>query len=286
MKFLVLGCKGMAGHMIAIYLNDNGHNVVGFDRYDVSYCKSIKGDAFDGELVKSMIRDGKFDVIINCIGILNQFAEENKSRAVFLNSYFPHMLAELTSETPTTIIHMSTDCVFSGERGGYTEDDFPDGKTFYDRTKALGEIMDNKNITFRNSIVGPDINNNGIGLFNWFMLQEKPVSGYVNVFWTGVTTLNLAKAMEQAALERVHGLFNLVNEESISKYDLLKLFNKYLRNNHISINADDRTYVNKSLKRKNFNFTYRVPDYEEMVSELSVWIKNHRNLYPHYKLDY
>ena len=83
---------------------------------------------------------------------------------------------------------MSTDCVFSGRRGGYTEKDFRDGETFYDRSKALGELEDDKNITLRNSIVGPDINPNGIGLFNWFMHQKDQVNGFSNTMWTGQTT--------------------------------------------------------------------------------------------------
>lgn len=284
MKFLVLGCNGMAGHTISLYLKEQGHDVMGFAQEKSKYVNSIVGDARNIDFVKKIINEGKYDSVINCIGILNQFAEDKKSLAVYLNSYFPHFLAEVTYGTKTQIIHMSTDCVFSGKKGNYTEDDFKDGETFYDRTKALGELEDNKNITLRNSIVGPDINPNGIGLFNWFMKQDSQVYGYTKVMWTGQTTLQLAKTMEIAAKERASGLYNTVPDKSISKYDLLKLFNKYLRDDSIQIIPTDVVNLDKSLKRTRYDFKYSIPDYETMIVEMAQWIKNHKDMYPHYKL--
>ena len=284
MKFLVLGCNGMAGHTISLYLKEQGHDVLGFDRAKSKYIDSVSGDARDLDFLQSLIIDGKFDTVINCIGILNQFAEDNKALATFLNSFLPHFLAEITSKTSTQVIHMSTDCVFSGKRGGYTEDDFRDGETFYDRSKALGEIIDNKNITLRNSIVGPDINPKGIGLLNWFMQQNGDVNGYTMSMWTGQTTLQLAKTMEAAIKVHACGLYNTVPATSISKYDLLCLFNKYMRNNKVIIHPVDGIKADKSLKRTRFDFDYIIPDYEIMVSELAKWIFDHKDLYPHYHL--
>lgn len=284
MKFLVLGCNGMAGHTISLYLKEQGYDVFGFDRRESQYIKNATGDARDIDFVRNLIVDGKYDTVINCIGILNQFAEENKSLATFLNSYFPHFLAEVTDGTDTQVIHMSTDCVFSGKRGEYTEDDFRDGETFYDRSKALGELEDDKNITLRNSIVGPDINPNGIGLMNWFMKQSAPINGFTKAMWTGQTTLQLAKTMEVAAKERAVGLYNTVPDHSISKYDLLRLFNKYLRNDSIQINPVEGINADKSLKRTRFKFSYLIPDYEVMVAELADWVIRHKDMYPHYGL--
>jgi dTDP-4-dehydrorhamnose reductase len=284
MKFLVLGCNGMAGHMISLYLKEQGHEVLGFALSKSSLVNSINGDATDALFIKEIIGVNRFDSIINCIGLLNQFAENNKSGAVYLNSYFPHYLAQLTEGTDTQVIHMSTDCVFSGERGQYTEDDLRDGITFYDRSKALGELEDDKNITLRNSIVGPDINQNGIGLLNWFMQQQGVVSGYIGAMWTGQTTLQLAKTMEAAAKVKAHGLYNTVPESSISKCDLLRLFNKYIRREKIEIIPVDKMATDKSLKRTRKGFNYSIPDYEIMISELGDWIKQHKNLYPHYNL--
>jgi len=284
MKLLVLGCNGMAGHMISLYLHEQGHKVLGFDRSESAYVKSIVGDARNTKLVTEIITRGNFDSVINCIGILNQFAERNKERSTFLNSYFPHFLADVTAGSDTQIIQMSTDCVFSGTRGGYTEDSFRDGETFYDRSKALGELEDEKNITFRSSIVGPDINADGIGLFNWFMKQSGEINGFLKAIWTGQTTLQLAKAIEAAAKEKAHGLYNLVPDHPISKYDLLILFNRYFKKDCIKINPTEGVVVDKSLKRTRFEFNYLIPDYEEMIAELAEWINRHKDMYPHYKL--
>lgn len=284
MKFLVMGCNGMAGHTISLYMKERGHEVLGFGRTESSYVPSVAGDARDSEFVRKLIQERKFDSVINCIGILNQFAEENKALASYLNSYFPHFLADVTSGTDTQVIHMSTDCVFSGKRGEYTENDFRDGETFYDRSKALGELEDGKNITLRNSIVGPDINPRGIGLLNWFMQQEGQINGFTKAMWTGQTTLQLAKTMEVAAMEKAHGLYNTVPDHSISKYDLLRLFNHYMRDDAVTIHSVEGVNADKSLRRTRYEFSYLIPDYETMVAELADWVRAHKQLYPHYSL--
>ena len=284
MKFLVLGCNGMAGHTISLYLQERGHEVFGFDRAQSNYVKSVAGNALDSDFVRDLVQSGKYDSVINCIGILNQAAEDNKALATYLNAYFPHFLADITKGTDTQIIHMSTDCVFSGKKGQYTEEDFRDGETFYDRSKALGELDDNKNITLRNSIVGPDINPKGIGLFNWFMQQEGEIKGYTKAMWTGQTTLQLAKTMEVAAKEKACGLYNTVPDCSISKYDLLRLFNEYVKKDKLSIHPVEGINADKSLKRTRYAFSYQIPDYEHMVKDMAEWIFTHKEMYPHYHL--
>ncbi len=284
MRFLVLGCNGMAGHMISLYLKEKGHSVMGLARSKSELVDSVVGDASNLDFLRDVIGIDQYDSIINCIGILNQFAEKDKAGAVYLNSYLPHYLAKLTEGTDTQVIHMSTDCVFSGERGEYTEEDMRDGKTFYDRSKALGELEDDKNFTLRNSIVGPDIKKDGIGLMNWFMQQHGTVNGYTKAIWTGQTTLQLAKTMEVAAKEKVHGLYNMVPDNSISKFDLLRLFNQYLRKDKVNIIPVNNIDADKSLKRTHWEFAYKIPDYEKMIAELAEWMKVHRQLYPHYDL--
>ena len=282
MKFLVFGCNGMAGHTISLYLKEQGHEVFGFDRSKSMYIDSVAGNAMDSCFVRELVGTNKYDSVINCIGVLNQFAEQNKAVATYLNSYLPHYLAEITEGTDTQVVHMSTDCVFSGKRGEYTETDFKDGETFYDRSKALGELDDSKNITLRNSIVGPDINPKGIGLLNWFMQQKGEVNGFTKAMWTGQTTLQLAKTMEVAAREKAAGLYNTVPDHSISKFDLLGLFNHYLRNDLVRINPIEGVNADKSLKRTRFEFGYLIPDYEEMVAQMADWVKGHKEMYPHY----
>ena len=278
----MLGATGMAGHVISIYLSEQGHEVTTFSRKKFLYCENIIGDAFNLDLLSDIIFTGGFDVVINCIGILNKNAEKNKDKAVFLNSYLPHYLSSLTRKIDTRIFHMSTDCVFSGKTGGYKEHSLRDGEVFYDRSKALGEIENQKDLTFRNSIIGPDMNMNGIGLFNWFMKQETTIKGYNRAIWTGVTTITLARTMEKATVEKLSGLYNLVNNDVISKYNMLNLFNKFFKQGRINIELCNDVVIDKSLVNTRVDFDFVVPSYEEMIIEMKKWIMDHKELYPHY----
>ena len=281
-KFLVLGATGMAGHTISLYLQEQGHDITAFSINAFPYCKNINGDAMDKAFLVSMLQEDNHDVVINCIGLLNQSCDRRPSRAVYLNSYLPHLIADTLNNSNTKLIHMSTDCVFSGKAGTYSENSFRDGETFYDRTKALGEVEDEKNLTFRNSIVGPDMKENGIGLFNWFMKQNGTINGFTKAIWNGVTTLTLAKAMERAAAENLTGIYNLVNNKSISKFDLLGLFNNHMRDDEILIKPSEAVNLNKSLVNNRRDFLFKVPSYEQMVIEMKEWIYGHKDLYPYY----
>ncbi len=281
MKILVLGATGMAGHTVALYFKEKGYDVVSYSRTPFLYCDNIIGDVFETEKFKSVLVGENFDVVINCIGILNQDAENYPSKAVYLNSYLPHLIADTLKDRKTKLIHMSTDCVFAGNSGPYFENSFCDGKTFYDRTKALGEVNDPKNLTFRNSIIGPDMNQNGIGLFNWFMKQKGSINGYTGAIWTGVTTLTLAKAMEKALEQDLCGIYNLVNNESISKYDLLHLFNNHFLDDQVIINKEENFKLDKSLRNTRKDFLFEIPSYEKMILEMKDWVKEHSSLYPH-----
>ncbi|TDL61517.1 NAD-dependent epimerase/dehydratase family protein [Rhodococcus qingshengii] len=282
MKVLVLGATGMAGHTISIYLKEAGHKVTAFSRKPFDYCNNVIGDITDFAYLKSLILEGEYDAVINAIGILNHNAEENKSLAVLLNSYLSHYLSDITKDIKTRIIHMSTDCVFSGKTGGYSEISIKDGESFYDRSKGLGELENSKDLTFRNSIIGPDMNRKGIGLFNWFMKQEGQINGFTKAIWTGVTTITLARAMEKALEDNLTGLYNLVNNEYISKFDLLNLFNKHMKDGSIDIIPTEKLTLDKSLINNRNDFSFAVPSYEQMVIEMRDWILNHRELYTHY----
>ena len=181
---------------------------------------------------------------------------------------------------------MSTDCVFAGNDGPYYEDTLPNGTTFYDRSKAIGEFNNGKDLTFRNSIVGPDMKETGIGLFNWFMQQNGSINGFTGAIWTGVTTLTLAKAMERALVEKLTGLYNLVNNESISKFDLCSLFNKYFRAGEIEIKPDAKLQLDKTLYHRRDDFSYVVPSYDQQIKEMREWVEAHKELYPHYNIIY
>ncbi|MGN7851922.1 SDR family oxidoreductase [Exiguobacterium sp. 22311] len=283
MKILVLGATGMAGHMISLYLKEVGHTVVGFSRKGADFLNdNVVGDVTDFNKLQQEVLSNQYDAVVNCIGILNSDAENHKSNAVLLNGYLPHFLSDITSNTKTKIIHMSTDCVYSGsENVLFTENQLPNGPTFYDRSKALGEIINGKDLTFRNSIIGPDISKDGIGLFNWFMKQEKPVGGYSSVMWTGVTTLTLAKAIDQALQENLTGLYHLVNNDLISKHDLLVLFNQYFKQNELEIHKNDEVKSLKALYNTRSDFSFVVPSYETMIQEMYDWVMTHQELYPY-----
>jgi dTDP-4-dehydrorhamnose reductase len=283
MRYLILGASGMVGHAIAIYLKEKGHKVTGFSLIPFPYIENIVGDAREPAEIQKVVEKTKYDVIVNCMGILNQDADRKKADTIIINSYIPHFLVERTKNMNIQIVQISTDCVFSGERGGYREKDFKDGKSFYDRSKALGEIINERDITFRQSLVGPDPNAEGIGLLNWFMRQKNEIQGYRNVFWNSISNLQLARAIEAVSRKNVSGIYHLVRNESVSKYDLITLFNKYLRKEPIRIRAVDEPKMNKTLINSRTDFEFIVDDYDTQIIEISAWIKRHPDLYPHYR---
>lgn len=283
---LVLGSTGTAGHVITMHLSKNSY----FKVFNLSHRnklneKSVTIDVMDIEKFGAYLDSLSLDVIINCIGILNQFAERFKDKAVFLNSYLPHYLEYKYKNTNTRIIHLSTDCVFSGKDGGYTEASFRDGDRFYDRTKAIGEVINDKDLTFRTSFIGPDLNRYGIGLFNWFMRSSGEINGYVNVYWSGITTIQLAKAVEMAILSNMSGLYHLVPDSKISKYELLKKLKFKFNRKDLVINKYEGKHTDKSMINTRKDFLYRVPAYDIMIDEMKEWIETHKSIYPHYTLN-
>lgn len=282
MKYLILGSGGMVGHTLALYLQERGHNVTGFSREKIDLFPSVVGDAMETEPLETLIKSGEFDVIVNCIAILNQFAEEHRSAAVYLNAFFPHRLADMTKALPTKVIHISSDGVFSGERGQYAENDLRDGRNFYSRTKALGEIEDDKNLTLRTSLIGPDINPGGIGLFNWFMRQEGKINGYSRMVWTGLTSLQLGRLIEKLSLLPVVGLVHAVPPTAIAKHDLLCLFNHYFKGNSLHILPQDSPARDFSLKQSACMADLLRITYDDMIKDMRVWVDAHPSLYPAY----
>lgn len=284
MRFMILGATGMAGHVVSLYLQERGHDVLGWSRTPAFFLKRhVEGDAFDLDSLHKIVEAEIPDVLINCVGLLVSDSDQHHDLAVYLNSYFPHVLAAVVSGLPTRVFHLSTDCVFSGEDGPYDERSLPNAREFYGRAKALGELIDDRNLTLRQSIVGPDIDANGTGLLNWFMKQEGAIEGWTKAIWTGLTTLELAKAIEACACDGSRGLVNMVPDEpGISKYELLTLFNRYIRGGSVTVRAAEGLGADKSLQRTELVSGYSPQSYEEQVKELAIWIRGHRSLYPHY----
>lgn len=277
-KILVLGVLGMAGHVMAEYLDSlDDYQVYGIARSDGRYVTK-KIDVLDFTGVESYLNEIKPDVVINCIGMLVQQSKNDISTAILINSYLPHFLSELGNRLDYKLIHISTDCVFSGKEGQYKEGAFKDGDDNYARTKALGEVINDKDLTIRTSIIGPELKNNGTGLLDWFFKQSGEIKGYTRAYWSGVTTLELAKATHEMIKQNITGLFQLCPENKISKYDLLGLFAK-IWNKELTIVPFDNHAVDKSLVCLREDFEYYKLNYDSMLIELKQWIENHPTYY-------
>ena len=271
-KILVIGVKGMAGHVVFESLPNLGdYEVYGIARNITPTDRVFNLDVSNTEELKKII-DLQFDVIINCIGILNKDAEDNPHKAIWFNSYFPHFLEAAAKNTKTKVISISTDCVFSGKKGNYTENDVRDGEGFYAMSKAIGEIVNEKDLTIRTSIIGPELNKEGIGLFHWFMQQKDKISGYSHAFWSGITTIELAKVIHQAILQDIKGLLIVAGNPKIDKFSLLKLFNTVFRNDSLIVLENSNYKVDKSMYSSRTDFDYKLLSYEEMIVEMKNWI--------------
>ena len=279
MKILLLGSDGMLGHVVKIYFSEKGDEVLSTTRREVNSEYYYDADK-NIEGIEKIIESSKPDVVINCIGILTKLAEERKPLAVKVNSYLPHYLDELSRKYDFKFLHVSTDCVFDGVEGNYIEKSKPNANDFYGRSKALGEVVNDKNVTLRTSIVGPDPNEKGVGLFKWFMGQEGAIGGYDKVLWTGVTTVWLARCMDVALENNLTGLQHCVNNETIDKYSLLVLFKKYF-DKDIEINHNPEVISEKTLIRTSESFEFDIPSYEEMVSDMRDWVLDHPDVYEH-----
>jgi len=283
-KVLILGSTGMLGHVVFSYLNHRNQ----FELYDIVYRNKLRNESIlcditDIEQVKKQIHQIKPDYIINCIGILIKGSTTNPANAIFINSYFPHLLVQIADELNSKLIHISTDCVFSGKKGSYTETDFRDADDTYGRSKALGEVFSERHLTLRTSIIGPEIKKHGEGLFHWFMQQSGEIKGYTNVFWGGVTTLQLAKCIEQSINQNYIGLLHVTNGERISKFDLINLFQCIWEIDNVSLMPYSGKSVDKSLftiREIDFN----VPSYSDMLLKQYEWMNTKKELYTPYYL--
>lgn len=282
-RVLVLGSTGMVGHLLCKYLIDNSNFILfdiarSFKFRDKTNLFDVKNEKDFCEYIKLI----KPDYIINCIGVLIRESNTIIENAIYINSYFPYMLKKFANQINAKLIHISTDCVFSGKKGKYIESDLRDGNDTYAQTKILGEIQDTTNLTLRTSVIGPEIKDSGEGLFGWFMRQEGTISGFDKVIWSGVTTLELAKVIKLSIDNELTGLYHVTNNSSISKYELLKLFKKYTKKN-IEIKPFSGKSLDKSLIDTRLSLGYKIPSYDDMISEMTTFIKDNKSMYPQYK---
>jgi len=291
----------MAGHVLLRYFRETSD----YDIFYTSRDRHVKGalrlDALDLRASDALIEKVRPDIVMNAIGILNKRAEDEPGAARIVNSLLPHRIARKLDELGYggKLVHISTDCVFSGElrrdrqdagrpatsddqsssspalrRGRYDENSQPDGRTVYAQTKAAGEVRSGHHLTIRTSIIGPEIRDGGIGLFEWFMQQRGSVLGYTRVWWNGVTTLQLAKSIDHMLQHGVTGLYHLTAPEIVSKYTLLRLFAETFRRTDVSIEPADEPRLDRTLVCTRTDYEAIVPDYRAMMGELSDWMRS------------
>ena len=284
-KVLILGSAGLIGHQVYNYLKNSDN----YELHNISYQNKIQNDtillnARDEKDFIDKITGIRPQYIVNCIGILINGSDVDPENAIFLNSYMPHRLTRLADKINAKLIHISTDCVFSGDKKKpYVETDEKDGRGIYAKTKGLGEVISDKHLTLRTSVVGPELKKDGEELFHWFMNQSGEVSGYTKSIWSGVTTIELAKAVKWSIDHHITGLYHVTNNSSISKYDLLKLFQKYTKKD-INIKSFSGKDIDKSFIDTRLLMDYEIPSYDQMISDMVSLIANNRPLYSQYKV--
>ncbi len=280
MKILVLGVTGMLGNAMFRLLS----SVPGFQTHGTVRSEAARRH-FSGELSDRLVvgvdvehpdsllrafAATQPDVVINCVGLVKQLADANDPLlAVPINTMLPHRLAALCQAAGARLVHISTDCVFSGVRGNYLEDDFPDAADLYGRSKLLGEVEYPHAITLRTSIIGHELAGHR-SLVGWFLAQNAAVKGYTKAIFSGLPTVELACVVRDAVLPRpdLHGLFH-VAAQPINKYELLKLVARVYQKD-IDVIPDDSLVIDRSLNAGRFEQAtgYVAPDWEQLVHSM------------------
>lgn len=282
MRVLVLGGDGMLGHQVcrrlgprfelwATYRNDPARWLT---YGNVPAERALGGvDAMAIETVESALASVQPDAVINCIGIVKQRDEAKIAvPSIAVNSLFPHQLADRCVSMGARLLHMSTDCVFSGRRGSYTEDDLPDPSDLYGRSKLLGEVDRPGCLTIRTSIIGWEVMGSA-SLLEWFAAQRgQTIRGFRRAIYTGLSTISLVDTMAMVLEEfpELNGLFQVASD-AITKYDLLTRLRDQLGWQDITIEPDDGYSCDMSLMATRFEDAtgWRSPPWQEMIHALA-----------------
>lgn len=273
MKVLVLGSQGMAGHVVAKYLSRQGFDVRTMARQGADYNIDIEDQKqtsiFFSELSTS------FDYVVNCIGLLVKNSIERPDRAAIINSWFPHMVEHHLTNSKTRLIHLSTDCVYDGNAGPYNEKYPHTELNAYGRSKSLGEVNNDKDITFRMSIIGPELKKNGTGLLHWVTNStDTELVGWCDHYWNGITTLQLAKCIEKYMLDpKIIGIYNVVNNDvSINKYELVRKIVEHYNLPKTVRKSTGPKPANKVLVDTRKTFDFDIPNYDIQLSEMRAFV--------------
>jgi dTDP-4-dehydrorhamnose reductase len=281
MRILILGGDGMLGHQIFRHFKEK-HDVrstvrLGREAYE-GYRLFEQGTAFYGIEVRQtdalleVIADFRPEAVVNAVGIVKQRSEAKEViPSLEINSLLPHRLAAVCRAIGARLVHLSTDCVFSGRKGNYCEADFADADDLYGRTKFLGEVSESHCLTLRTSMIGPELSRK-TGLLEWFLAQRgQTVKGFTNAIFSGFPTSELARIVERALVDvpTVHGVYH-VAARPISKYDLLTLIRDRLRL-PITIERDSTFKCDRSLDASRFHRDtgYAPPTWEVMIDDMA-----------------
>ncbi len=283
MRILIFGVTGMLGHVIWLNLR-NIYETFGTIRGDLEELsrkcslfdkndKRIidKNDVLSDSDLQKALDIAKPDVVINCVGIVKQLQDAKYPiPSISINALFPHRLAEICAKQNIRLIHISTDCVFSGKKGNYVESDISDAEDLYGRTKYLGEVVGNNCLTVRTSIIGRQLTGTS-GLFEWFLSKKGKVHGYQKAIFSGLTTYTLAEIIRITIKDYppMDGLYH-ISSKPINKYDLLNRLKTTL-NSDIQIIPDNSFEIDRSLDSTKFRELTRIeiPTWDEMIEDFA-----------------
>lgn len=280
MKVLVIGASGMLGSSVfrqlslrwpgEVFGTIRSSESLKFFRAHLHDNIKIGIDISDPYVLINLLNSLRPQVVVNCVGLVKQLKTSSSPLdAIPINALFPHKLHALCQLTNSRLIHISTDCVFNGEGGGYTESDISNASDLYGRTKFLGEVLGNNALTLRTSIIGHELQSNR-SLVDWFLASKGPIRGFTKAIFSGLPTCILSDIIADCieCYTELSGLYH-VSSHPISKYDLLSLINKVYNKNAI-IHADDSLVIDRSLNCDRFTSAtgVTIPEWDELVDRM------------------
>ncbi len=285
MRILILGGDGMLGHQLLQAWQDR-HEVMVSLRGPLSHyaayglfseANSIDHvDVRDIDRVGRLLRQFRPEAVVNAVGIIKQRDEAHDAIAcIEINTLLPHRLSVLCTDIGARLVHLSTDCVFSGKKGMYREDELEDARDLYGRSKLLGEVHDAHAVTLRTSIIGLELARKR-SLIEWFLAQRGTVKGFTRAIYSGLTTLEMARIIERVLLQHpdLSGLWHVASQP-ISKYDLLQKLAVLLGRQDIDVVPYDDFACDRSLDASRFEARtgYQSPSWDTMLADLAAQIQ-------------
>ena len=281
MRLLILGGSGMLGHQLWRGLHAQHDTWVTLRRPVADFAvhnlfdkaKAIQlDDITDDTALERALGQAKPEAVINCVGLIKQRDEaSDEALTLRVNAEFPHRLAKRCGEAGARLIHFSTDCIFAGTKGNYTESDPSDAADLYGQSKHQGEVADAHSVTLRTSVIGHELDTN-LALLDWFLSQRgQAISGFTKAIYSGFTTLEMARIVDRILTQHpaLSGVWHVASEP-ISKFALLQLCREKLGWEGI-IEPNDEFVCDRSLNADRFNQAtgYTPPSWEAMISELA-----------------